>query len=438
MIGRDFLYEILKRISELEERIDGELSHPERLDLIRTRSLQPDIEYMFKHALTQEIVYNGLLNRQCREIHENIAWVMEKLFHDRLPEFYETLAFHFKKGRSVIKAVNYLILSGEKNLGRYSVEESHLYFKEAFDLLRKKTERTKVVEAIFIGERAREIYKRIPSDHYLFLKSLGGIGLASFHKGDSKRALEAGKTLLEYGEKNSNIRSTVLGHGIVGLGFFMDGELPSAIESCIKGVQTAQDPFYYQFAKGFLGGSYFFNGQLKEAETVLQEVASYSRDFGCEVIGTPSQVLLGIILLNKGQMGQGFKMIEQARRTYIENQRKFRVAQIELILGRIYLQMVVKSGTVSLTTMAKNISFILKNIRSAAKKTVEHFTSSIEIAKDIGAKGIEGQAYLDLGRLHKSKGRSDQAKECISKAARIFKNCEAEFYLKQAKEALES
>jgi len=56
VIGRDFLYEILKRISELEEQIDRELSQLERLDLIRTRSFQPDIEYMFKHALTQEIV----------------------------------------------------------------------------------------------------------------------------------------------------------------------------------------------------------------------------------------------------------------------------------------------------------------------------------------------------------------------------------------------
>jgi class 3 adenylate cyclase len=71
VIGREFLYEILKRITELEERMDRELSLLEQLDLIRTRSLQPDIEYMFKHALTQEIVYNGLLKKQRREIHEH-------------------------------------------------------------------------------------------------------------------------------------------------------------------------------------------------------------------------------------------------------------------------------------------------------------------------------------------------------------------------------
>ena len=84
VIGRAFFYEILKRITELEDHIDRGLSTLERLDLIRTRSIQPDLEYMFKHALTQEVVYNGLLKKERQEIHERIALVMEQLFQDRL------------------------------------------------------------------------------------------------------------------------------------------------------------------------------------------------------------------------------------------------------------------------------------------------------------------------------------------------------------------
>jgi len=64
----------------------------ERLDLIKTISLQPELEYIFKHALTQEVVYNGLLLKERRLIHEKIGLVMEELLHDHLPEFYETLA----------------------------------------------------------------------------------------------------------------------------------------------------------------------------------------------------------------------------------------------------------------------------------------------------------------------------------------------------------
>jgi hypothetical protein len=42
-----------------------------------------------------------------------------------------------------------------------------------------------------------------------------------------------------------------------------------------------------------------------------------------------------------------------------------------------------------------------------------------------------------LGLLHKAKGRSERAKDCISESIRIFEQCEAEAYLKQAKETLE-
>jgi class 3 adenylate cyclase/tetratricopeptide (TPR) repeat protein len=142
VIGRAFLYDILKRITELDDRIDQGLSTLERLDFIRTRSLQPELEYMFKHPLTQEVVYNSVLKKERQEIHEQIALVMEQLFQERLPEFYETLAFHFLRGRSTVKAVEYLILSGRKSLSRYAVEEADQYFREAFDILKSKTEKS--------------------------------------------------------------------------------------------------------------------------------------------------------------------------------------------------------------------------------------------------------------------------------------------------------
>ena len=76
----------------------------------------------------------------------------------------------------------------------------------------------------------------------------------------------------------------------------------------------------------------------------------------------------------------------------------------------------------SLTTMAKNIGFILKNVPSAAKKAVEHFNRAIEGAKEIGAKGIEGQAYLDLGHLQKLKGRRTRLGIVFPRLLRSLKN----------------
>jgi predicted ATPase/class 3 adenylate cyclase len=540
VIGRAFLYEILIKITKLEDRVERGLSNLERLDLIRTRSFQPDLEYMFKHALTQEVVYNSLLKKERQESHEQIALVMEGIFKDRLPEFYETLAFHFKQGRSFLKAVDYLIRSGEKSLARYAVEESHQYFKEAFDLLGNKPERTKredalliellikwslvyyyrgdfrelgillrehrdlaesladkaklgmfyawygfslffreksedsykylrkaleigeesndqqvigyacawlswtamdlgfLEEAILCGERAQEIYKHIPWDHYLFFKSLGGIGAACYCKGDRKGVLEIGTALLDYGRRHSNIRSKVLGYFAIGCSFIIAGDFPSAVEAFNKGTQTTQDPFYYQFLRYAFGTANAQRGQFKEAEEALLEVASYSQNFGCEILGTPTLAMLGLFSIAKGRMGPGLKMIERALQACRVNQRRFSYARIENALGQVYLQIVVKSAPVSLSTMTKNLGFILKNVPSAAKKAAEHFNKAIEVAKEIGAKGIEGTAYLNLGRLNQAKGRSDQAQDCFARAVRIFGECEAEVYLKQANEALES
>jgi class 3 adenylate cyclase/tetratricopeptide (TPR) repeat protein len=138
VIGRSFYYDILKRISEIKENIDISLNGLERFNFIRTKSIEPHLEYIFKHALTQEVVYNGLLKKERREIHERIAHVIEELFADRIPEFYETLAFHFIRSKSKDKAFNYLIKSAEKSLARSALQESHLYFKEAFTSIDKK------------------------------------------------------------------------------------------------------------------------------------------------------------------------------------------------------------------------------------------------------------------------------------------------------------
>ena len=135
VIGRAFFYEILKRISDLKEYIDKSLINLERLDLIKTISLQPELEYIFKHALTQEVVYNGLLIKERRLIHEKIGLVMEELLHDHLPEFYETLAYHYSQSDNFQKAYEYLKLSGDKAAKNYANNEAIRFYKEAIRML---------------------------------------------------------------------------------------------------------------------------------------------------------------------------------------------------------------------------------------------------------------------------------------------------------------
>jgi class 3 adenylate cyclase/tetratricopeptide (TPR) repeat protein len=540
VIGRVFFFEILKRITELVDNIDTTLGVLEKLDIVRTRTIQPDLEYMFKHALTQEVAYNGLLKKERYKIHERIAFVMEELFHDRLPEFYETLAFHFVKGQSDEKAVEYLVKSGEKSLERYSVEEAHQYFNEAFGILTKRTEKNEkekkllvdflskwalvfyyrgdfkgltnllsshmaiaesvhdketlgmyymwmgatlwerekfrnsyeylqkalklgeetknlkvaayssawliytcmdlglLNEAISYGEMAERISKSLKSDQFIHFHYLGGLGLAYWYKGEKKKACNDGKALMEFGHRYSNFRSMTWGHLIIGLSDLIDGDFSSGIKSIQRSLQVSADPFYSQFPRLFLGMSYVYNRQFEEAEEPLKEVLAFSKNLGTDTIGTPAQSFLGIVLFSKGQMAKGLRLIEEGQRSWLKNEAKFRYAMLEYVLGNIYFNIVKKKDFLSLSMILKNIGFLVKSIPFASKKSEKHFNKAIEISKEIGAKGILGPAYLDLGLFHKATKRMDQASECISEAIKVFQESEVESYLNKAKEALES
>jgi tetratricopeptide (TPR) repeat protein len=539
VIGRDFLYEILKRITELEERIDGELSHLERLDLIRTRSLQPDIEYMFKHALTQEIVYNGLLKKQRREIHEQIAQVIESIFKNRLAEFNETLAYHFVRGLSDIKAVDYLVKSGEKSLSRYAVEEAHQYFRKAYDILASKAELSEAEKIILIdilnswgysyyylgefkefidlfkshqvmaeslqdkakvgmfyawfgiahfmagkskdsydylckglelgekagdqkvvgyacawlpfacgemgnfaegigyGERAQKIAESFPSDQYLFFKSLAGLCIIYSYKGDTNKVFEGAKRLLEYGEKFANSRSKVFGHWMKSFGHWSAGDMESAQKSNERAIEVALDPVYTECPKATLGVYLVLGGQLQEAENVLQSCMEYCENHGAGQFSVACQVYLAPILIAKGDMQQGKELLEKARKALISNQKRVHYALSEYILGEVNSQ-IATGPKPSLSIMAKNIGFLVKNVPFATKKAEEHFHKAIEFLEEIGAKGYIGQVYLSLGLLYKTTRRTEQARQCILEAINLFQECQAETYLKQANEALGS
>jgi tetratricopeptide (TPR) repeat protein len=140
----------------------------------------------------------------------------------------------------------------------------------------------------------------------------------------------------------------------------------------------------------------------------------------------------------KGHMGQGLEKIQEAQRAFLENEGRSLYATSEHLLGKLYLQIVENARPISLSTMAKNVGFLIRNVPFAGRKAEEHFNKAIQVAREIGARGIMAMAYLDLGLLHKAKKRRDQARECLIEAIKLFEQCGTEAHLKQAKEALAS
>jgi tetratricopeptide (TPR) repeat protein len=256
--------------------------------------------------------------------------------------------------------------------------------------------------------------------------------------GDVKKACEAAKAVVEFGEKHSSIRAIGLGYIFVGYSRFVSGDYTSAIDACHKAAEVSSDPFYTISNDGILAACHTMNGNYMEALDSMQNIASYSRQAGMNWVTTTMELFLGATLIAVGEMNQGFEMIQECRQRWLHNGRKYWYATSEYVLSTVHLLIVLGKGEMSFSTMLKNLSFLLKTVPFASRKAERHFLKAIEVAEEIGAKGIAGQAYLDLGRLHKAKKRKDKARECVFKAIEYFELCEAETYLKQAREELET
>jgi len=294
-------------------------------------------------------------------------------------------------------------------------------------------------ESLSFGERAQEISKLFESDQYLYFKSLGGIGMAYTYMGEKKNTFCVGEALVTYGHRHSNVRSQSMGLGFMSYARMLEGDFSKAIEYCKEALRIAKDPFYSQMARTYLGICNFVGGDMQAAEEALTEVFEFAKRFGAEIILANAQAFLGAVLVAKGQMSQGLKMLDEMRVASLKDKNRFAYANTEYILGKVYLQ-IVQGGEerISLSTAARNIGFLIREVPFASKKAEDHLNKAIRVAKEAGFKNILGQAYLNLGLLHKLKGRTDKARDCLSNAVGVFEQCDAEFYRKQAKEALAS
>jgi class 3 adenylate cyclase/tetratricopeptide (TPR) repeat protein/type II secretory pathway predicted ATPase ExeA len=137
VIGRIFLYRVLAAIAREERELDAHLLNLQREEMIRERARLPELEYIFKHHLTQEAAYNGLLRKERRGFHRRVAEALERLYPDRMEEQAGLLAHHWERAEEPEKAQHYLYQAGEQSRRQYANQEAISYFQRALALLKE-------------------------------------------------------------------------------------------------------------------------------------------------------------------------------------------------------------------------------------------------------------------------------------------------------------
>jgi adenylate cyclase len=108
VVGREFSRAVLEKVCELDaDDLDEALRRLTAAEFVHERQIYPELEYAFKHPLTQEVAYHSLLGERRRASHAAVARAIEELESERPDEVASLLAHHYEEAGDALAAARW-------------------------------------------------------------------------------------------------------------------------------------------------------------------------------------------------------------------------------------------------------------------------------------------------------------------------------------------
>jgi predicted ATPase len=140
VIGREFALSLVRRVFDgmKNDELERMLADLQMAEFIYEQPATGDIEYIFKHALTQEVAYNSVLIERRKLLHERAGQALESMFAEQLDDHLGDLAHHYSRTDNDAKAVEYLGRAGQQAAQRYAYGDAINRLTAAIDLLHRQ------------------------------------------------------------------------------------------------------------------------------------------------------------------------------------------------------------------------------------------------------------------------------------------------------------
>jgi class 3 adenylate cyclase/tetratricopeptide (TPR) repeat protein len=254
VVGKDVPFALLLAIAELpEEDLRGRLGRLQAAEFLYETILFPDLEYTFKHALTHEVAYQGLLHDRRRALHGRIAQAMERVYGERLVERVDALAHHAVRAELWERAVRYCRQAGLKAAQRLANREALGYQEQALQALGHLPESREV--------RELAIDLRVELRHSLMLL------------GQHRRLLEVLEEARAAAQALGDRRRLASVASLLANGFYLFGEPARAVEAAGEARAIAAalgDPMLEATAVYYLGQACQGLGDYRAAARALR------------------------------------------------------------------------------------------------------------------------------------------------------------------------
>ena len=382
VIEREFGYELIKRVTGLsQDELLSALSVLKDSELIYERGIYPQSNYIFKHALTREVVYDSILAKKRKKLHKEIGNAIEELYGDDLSEHCELLVEHYFLSEEYSKAADYSKMAGRKAENNVSLNEAAAYA-------------AKRVTALEILPETKDILKQKIDAR----TSLGLYMFQLFYFVEAKDAIEPiFKSAVDIGyTKRVAQLYTIMGtYSYWVKEDFKTGikQLEIAADMSVK----SSDVVSGFFSNQWLGFAHAYCCNFKKADQHFKKALQINIETK-NIWGT--SVVMGCIshwVLNyNGLIAQGYKMSHKALKMAIES-------------GDIY------SKAVAYTLHGTSLYFKGEN-----ETAEEYLLKGVTLNSKIGFKFVRALAHFFLGHNYYQTGDLHQAKVNYQQAVEIL------------------
>jgi class 3 adenylate cyclase/tetratricopeptide (TPR) repeat protein len=325
-----------------EEALRRGLTHLQAAEFLYETRLFPEIEYTFKHALTQQVAYETLLQERRRALHARIVQALEALAGDRVAEQVERLAHHALRGEVRDKALAYCRQAGWKAMTRSTYREAVGYFEQALSVLPHLPETR--------DTREQAIDLRLALQSALFLSGDLGHGLALLHeaealaqalddprrlgqvsrllsnhfliKGANDRAIAAAQRALALATAGGDVVLQALANRFLGIAYQSQGDYRRAIDCLGQTVESLQEARRYErFGQAILPAVH----SRANLATCHAELGTFTEGsaFGeeglriAEAVAHPGSLMwacygIGLLTLHQGDLHRALPLLERA------------------------------------------------------------------------------------------------------------------------------
>jgi class 3 adenylate cyclase/tetratricopeptide (TPR) repeat protein len=403
VIGQQFSVRVLLAVLHTMDETSAQeaLAILAERDFILSQPVEVDRSYLFKHVLVSDAIYRTLLNRDRKELHGQVAHVIESLYSDRLESQVELLANHYLKSFMPDRALHYLIRAGNKVAGEYANMQARAYFQQALELLSDVHAAPEQLYQLYMGlGDVLMIQGEYPQARQYYQTAMEAAGSFQAPQGGLERSILQRKIAATY-ERQGNYDPS--------LAFLNTAQEGLAI-------LPAPSPGEDALILSDMGWIYFRLGALDKAEPLLQKALALAESISQYDVIASIYNRLGGIYFQKEQLDQasGYTLQSLNLRERIGDIAGS--ARTCNNLGLLYW----KTGAWDLALESFNRSFklhanlgdvegmvdlhtnmgLLQLDRGKLEDARFHLQESLVTAQQIGHMYHIGRAYMHLSHLH--------------------------------------